>query len=225
MVIFQIIQDGNNWTWIINEYLQLACPWQSRTNTFGSKPSIAIEADPENFAILKQNWELNGQRFDLRHNAVYSKSGETVDFGGGKHEARAIQDNNTDANSHKIETLALRDLSSWIKQQNRKHLILKLDVEGVEIPALAGADSLLSSDPCVMYEDHAMDKTHEVSRYLKEEMGMQLFYSGKSNCRKIHHYDELDEIKRNPRVGYDFIAVRGSYWPSLIESLDYPTAK
>ncbi|MDJ0614879.1 MAG: FkbM family methyltransferase [Rhizobiaceae bacterium] len=191
------------------------------SDAFGKKPSIAVEADPGTFKMLQRNWELNGQRFEIKHNAVFDKSGEFVSFGGGKHEARSIQQGAIDDACNDVETIALDTLLPWIKKQKRKHLILKLDVEGVEIPALKGASKILKTNPCIMFEDHASDKSHEVSKFIMEELGMDVFYSDESGCREIHSYADIEDIKRNPRVGYDFIAAKGDFWPDLIRNLKY----
>ncbi len=191
------------------------------SQAYGQKPCIAIEADPTTFKMLERNWKLNNQRFELKHNAVFHKSGEWVSFGGGKHEARSIQEGASDEQCNDVETIALDTLKPWWKKQKAKHLVLKLDVEGVEIPALEGATSLLKSDPCIMFEDHASDKTHEVSKYMMEELGMTVFTSEERGCRELTSLDELTAIKRNPRVGYDFLAARGKFWPDLIRGLKY----
>lgn len=191
------------------------------SNACGKKSAIAIEADPDTFKMLERNWILNNQRFDLMHNAVFSKSGEWVDFGGGKHEARSIQEGKAVSDTSKVETIKLDDLAPWIDEQNCEHLVMKLDVEGVEIEALKGAGSLMKSDPCIMFEDHGADTTHEVSRFIKHELGMGIYFSDEEGCREIKSLDELADIKHNPRVGYDFLAARGDFWPELISNLKY----
>ena len=191
------------------------------SDAYGKKPCIAIEADPDTFKMLERNWHLNGQRFELKHNAVFHKSGEWVSFGGGKHEARSIQDNASDEKCNDVETIALDTLEPWIKNQGREQLILKLDVEGVEISALKGASKLLKKDPCILFEDHASDKKHEVSKFMMEELNMTVFTSEKNGCRRLTSLEEIEALKRNPRVGYDFIAARGDFWPDLIQELKY----
>jgi len=191
------------------------------SKAYGQKPCIAIEADPTTFKMLERNWKLNNKRFELKHNAVFDKSGEWVSFGGGKHEARSIQESVVDEQCHDVETIALDTLIPWIKKQKSENLILKLDVEGVEIPALKGARKLLRTNPCILFEDHASDKTHEVSKFMMEDLGMTIFYSDEHGCREMHSLDEISSIKRNPRVGYDFIAVNGDFWLDVVRGLKY----
>ena len=191
------------------------------SKAYGNKPSVAIEADPATFKALKLNAELNDNRFEVHHNAIYSKSGEMVNIHGDKHEARSILNDDGDCEDGNVETLALDDLTKWYKKQKSKALILKLDVEGVEIDALKGAAKLLNENTLVMFEDHAADKTHEVSAYLMEELGMRIFYSEKHGCRELKTLKDVAKVKINPRVGYDFIATKNDFWIKEIEGCKY----
>lgn len=191
------------------------------SKAYGEKPAIAIEADPNTFKILENNAELNQNRFEIRHNAIFSKSGEMVNIHGDKHEARSILDDEGNRGSGNVETLALDDLSTWLKHQKSEALILKLDVEGVEIDALKGATALLGQNILIMFEDHASDKTHEVSTYLMKELGMRIFYSEKHGCRELKSIEEVAKVKFNPRVGYDFVATKSNFWIERVENCKY----
>jgi len=191
------------------------------SKAYGNKPSIAIEADPATFKALEINAELNDNRFEIRHNAIYSKSGEMVNIHGDKHEARSILNDDGDREDGNVETVTLDDLSNWYKKQKSEALILKLDVEGVEIDALKGATKLLGKNTLVMFEDHAADKTHEVSKYLMNDLGMRIYYSEKHGCRELKTIEDVAKLKTNPRVGYDFIATKSDFWIKEIEACKY----
>lgn len=191
------------------------------SKAYGEKPAIAIEADPNTFKTLKHNAELNQNRFEIRHNAIYSKSGEMVNIHGDKHEARSILDEEGNRGDGNVETLALDDLSGWLNNQKTEALILKLDVEGVEIDALKGASALLNQNILIMFEDHASDKSHEVSEYLINELGMRIFYSEKHGCRELKTLKEIAKVKINPRVGYDFVATKSDFWIERVENCKY----
>ena len=190
-------------------------------DAYGNKPSIAIEADPGTFETLKKTARLNGDRFEARHNAVFSKSGEMVNIYGEKHEARSILDDHGNRADGNVETVALNDLQPWIKKQKKNAIVLKLDVEGVEIDAMKGAEDLLDQNLLVVFEDHASDKTHEISRYFMETLGMRVFRSEKNGCREISSLDDVAKIKTNPRVGYDFIASKSDIWLNKVAGLKY----
>ncbi len=178
------------------------------SDAYGNKSAISIEADPDTFSILQKNSENNNNRFETRHNAVFSKSGETVNLYGAKHEARSIIPDEGGTTGGMVETLALDD----IPKMGKKPIILKLDVEGVEIEAMKGARRLANTDCLVIFEDHGSDPTHEVSKYFLEDLKMKIFLSGENACREITSLDELAAIKKNSRVGYDFIATKSDFW-------------
>jgi len=191
------------------------------SDAYGNKPSYAIEADPDTFKHLEHNASLNDNRFEIHHKAVFSKSGELVNIHGDKHEARSILNDEGQSTSGNVETLALNDVKPWIKKQAAEKIILKLDVEGVEIDAMKGADELLKEDIVILFEDHGGDKTNETSQYFMEELGMKVFYSEKDGCREITSIKEIAKLKRNPRIGYDFIATKSEFWLEHINSAKY----
>ena len=195
---------------------------------YGSKTAIAIEADKNNYCRTVLNAELNGKRFEYRHNAVYSKSGEIVSLGGSKHEARSIIQNIPNENMEKVETLALNDLTGWLDNKgNQSPIVLKLDVEGVEIEAMKGADQLLKRDCLIIYEEHGSDKTHEVSRYMKDALGMRIFVGDENrvNMREIVDYADIDCLKTNKRKGYDIFASASELWIDRLQKLQLVSDK
>ena len=182
------------------------------SETYGKKPAISIEADPNTFLYLKRNAALNKNRFEIHHNAVFSKSGEMVNIYGHKHEARSILNADGKHSDGNVETLALNDLEPWVKAQNTERLVIKLDVEGVVIDALRGSGNLFEYNTLVMYEDHAKDKSSEVSDYIMTELGMNVFFSGPQGCKHIKSIDEVKKIKTNSHIGYDFVATNNENW-------------
>jgi FkbM family methyltransferase len=191
------------------------------SHQYGEKPVISIEASGSTFKLLKRNWELNNKRFEIQHNAVYSQSGKSVEISDDKHEARSIAGAQESKADNSVTTICLDELEDWYVKTKRKHLIIKLDVEGVEIDALQGAQSLLKLDPCIMFEDHGNDMAHTVATYLKNELEMRIFFSDKDGCRELFDLSEMNKIKKNPRNGYDFVAAKGDFWPDTILGLNY----
>ncbi len=188
---------------------------------YGNKPAIAIEADPNTFKILEQNANLNDNRFEVRHNAIFSKSGEMVNIHGDKHEARSILDDDGNRGDGNVETLALDDLDNWLKKQNKSAIFLKLDVEGVEIDAMKGATTLAKGNLLVSYEDHGNDKSNEISHYFLNDLKMRVFISEEKGCRELTTSKEIAEVKTNPRVGYDFVATKSDFWLEKVQNCKY----
>ncbi|EFL89990.1 FkbM family methyltransferase [Ahrensia sp. R2A130] len=190
----------------------------STSKTVGNKRTVAIEAHPVSAELSRRNAELNGNRFEVLHNAVFHTSGNTVRIGGGKHEARTILGDHDGAD---VETLALGDLVERLKLKKNQPVILKLDVEGVEIDAMKGAGALLDHPTMVVYEEHGNDPTHEVSAYLRDEMGMRLWRGGKegNNLREITSDAEIAAMKTNTSDGYDMFATRDDLWIERLEQI------
>jgi len=191
------------------------------SDEFGNKPAIAIEADPENYQKTVQNANLNGKRFDHCHNAVFNESGKQVTLFGAKHEAFSLRNEEGDHARAVVESLALNDLSGWLEQQGNPKSVLKLDVEGVEIDALKGAGKILENDCLVIYEEHGADTDHEISKYLKDQLGMRLYFGG-ADGKKLHEinsYDAITKLKTSKRVGYDLFATSSEFWIDRLQQL------
>ncbi len=191
------------------------------SDTYGNKPCIAIEADPGTFKILQQNASLNDDRFEILNRAIFSVSGQMVDMSGAKHEARSILGDSGEVLSGNVETVALDDLLDWVDAQKKDKVMLKLDVEGVEIDAMNGARELLKRNLVIMYEDHASDLAHETSKFFFELPGMRIFYPDGTTCEEMKSLDDIKNVKQNPRVGYDFVATSSPEW--LAEILALPS--
>ena len=154
---------------------------------------------------------LNGNRFQILHNAVFSESGEDVPVFGAKHEAFSIVKDDG-AVRGTVTTLAINDLTDWLKSTNRTNVMIKLDVEGAENAAIDGIGDLGGAEILLIYEDHGSDREHNVSKHLKEKHGYQIFYFHEGFAIEISDLTALDEIKTNRRYGYDLIATKSLYW-------------
>ena len=195
--------------------------WSVRVSgeDFGVKRAIAIEASGDSAKILKRNSAVNADRFAAYHRAISDVTGQIVTLHGGeKHEQRSIDPNQGVGGAlEKVETLKLDDIDGIA--DDGAPIIIKLDVEGVEIPALNGATKLLARETLIAYEEHGKDRTHEVSRALKEVYNMRLFaWSEKGGFTEIFDLDALDALKPNRRRGYDFFASASDKWANLLLS-------
>ena len=178
----------------------------------GGHRALAIEASADTAARIVHNAALNGGRFAMLHRAVSTKGGETVTLHGGpKHEQRSIDPGQGVGGAlETVETIALDDLAGELAEGP---VVIKLDVEGVEVAALRGARTLLSRDTVVAYEEHGKDRGHSVSHALKEEFGMRLFaWSKTGGFKEIDRLQTLDALKPSRRVGYDFFATASDRW-------------
>ena len=196
--------------------------WSGKVSSkrFGNRPAVAIELDPVNFGHLQSNAVLNGDRFRCLNLAVFDKDGETLSFYGRKHEARTVeQGEGTGKPLGEVRSATLDTIATEAGFDEHNTIVLKLDVEGVEINALKGAQSLLEKDVLVIYEDHGNDPSHTVSRYLAENCGMRLFAHDDKQFFELDTVADLSRLKTNRRKGYDFFATQSHFWLDRLAGL------
>lgn len=187
---------------------------------FGQHPAVAIELDPGTFAGLQVNALENGGRFECMNRAVFDKDGEHLKVFGDKHEARTVA--GTDAGAARGSSVLSSTLDRIVADagfQNHSKIVLKLDVEGVEIKALQGAAELLEKDVLLIYEDHGSDPDHEISRFLSGNEAMHIFGYLKGRFFEIKDLADLNSLKTNRRKGYDFFATRSQFWLDQLAGL------
>lgn len=184
---------------------------------YGSQQAIAIEASAANARRLRQNAKLNENRFRCVHAAVGGSGAGLVRIVGTKHEKLAtipVVEPAPDA----VEMLSLDRLVDTGVIDAQLPIVIKLDVEGVEIAALQGARSLLEAGCLVICEEHGSDRTHSVSRYLLETLKLSIVVFD-AIARKFCLLDDLamlDRIKRHAWVGYNVFATSNPAWTSRL---------
>ncbi len=190
------------------------------SQAFGSHPTVAIEASAATVVRLRRNAANNGDRFAVIHAAVSDRSGVAVAISGARHEARMIAAAGSAGEA--ATTLRLDDLLGHGGLAEAESVVVKLDVEGAEAAALAGADRLLAHDGLVIYEDHGSDRSHAVSHAMRAA-GMTLYRVDGAAVRPVGDIAELTAVKRRRRWGYEFFATRSPKWRRRLEGLKLAT--
>lgn len=189
--------------------------WSSRVSSqdAGAQRAIAIEASIESFDHTLRNRALNDNRFIAHHRAVSDRDGDelTIDSGS-KHEQRAVTvAASSAAGSETVISLSLAKLADVDPKAD--NIVLKLDIEGLEIPALKSANHWLEHNTLVIFEDHGSDTQHLTAKAFMDEFGLQVF-AGSADGRftRIVSLDQMTAIKSVRRKGYDFFATKSSFW-------------
>jgi FkbM family methyltransferase len=185
---------------------------------FGRQAALAIEASPKNTIWLEANAKLNGNRFRCLNAAIGQNAGGFVRITGHKHEAFGT----AAIDGREKGDVGVISLDSLIEDRQfdlRSPVIVKLDVEGVEIAALKGAERLLSLNSIVICEEHGSDRDHLVSRYLNSISSMKLYVWDPASARFIPvEGTSLDRIKRYAWVGYNVFATASPFWQARLLS-------
>lgn len=187
---------------------------------YGSHKAIAIEPSSQNFAKLKNNAAINGNRFEAMKCAIGAARG-TARLSGTKHEAFSIAGSAGDG-GEEVPVLALDNLLDEGKVSAGGKFLIKLDVEGVEIEAIKGGARLLQGDSVILCEEHGNDPHHTVSRYILEQTPLKLIvYDPRSNLLEtVTELSILDRIKVSTHVGYNVFGTASAFWQDRISALN-----
>lgn len=186
---------------------------------FGRQIALAIEASPKNARRLEANSKLNGNRFGYLNAAVGLLKGGFARITGKKHEAFstvAIEGREDDA----VEVISLDSLVADGYLDCSAPIVIKLDVEGVEIDVIRGGGRLLSGNAIIICEDHGSDRHHLVSRYLKSATSLRVYIFDPDVSRfvRVDDMSVLDRVKRYAWVGYNVFATSSPGWEARLLS-------
>ena len=192
---------------------------------YGSHKAIAIEPSSQNFAKLRNNAEINGNRFEVMKCAIGAARG-TARLSGTKHEAFSIA-GGADSGGEVVPVIALDNLIDDGKVSSGGKFLIKLDVEGVEIEAIKGGTRLLQGDSVLLCEEHGNDPNHTVSRYILEQTPLKLIvYDPRSNrLETVTELSILDRIKVSSHVGYNVFGTASAFWQDRISALNANAAR
>ena len=180
---------------------------------FGGQPTLAVESSPDNAKRLEANALLNGDRFQWLNAAIGDKVGGFARVTGARHEALGtlpLARNEPGS----VPTVSVDGLAAEGLIDASLPVVIKLDVEGVEIEALTGAKALMRRDCVVICEEHGSDRTHGVSRHLINELSLDVFMFDPDLGRfiRLEGIERLDRVKKHAWVGYNVFATSSALW-------------
>ena len=192
---------------------------------YGSHKAIAIEPSSQNFAKLKNNAEINRNRFEVMKCAIGAARG-TARLSGTKHEAFSIA-GGAGSGGEEVPVIALDNLLDDGRISAQGKYLIKLDVEGVEVEAIKGGTRLLQGDSVLLCEEHGNDPNHTVSRYILDQTPLKLIvYDPRSNrLETVTELSILDRIKVSTHVGYNVFGTASAFWQNRIDALNANAAR
>jgi FkbM family methyltransferase len=187
---------------------------------------VAVEASPETFHRLTDNIALNGGDVTAVRAALWGQDGVLLSITGHhlSHAAASVCERDGDAGrdgwrSFDVTSVTVDSLVARYCAGTAGPVVVKLDVEGAEIPAVEGARRTLAErDVVFLFEDHGQDPTCKVSRHLMES-GMVVMSPGRPRPMEIR---EIAAVKTDPTRGYNFAACRPG--APFAEALGRPAA-
>lgn len=178
---------------------------------FGEKKVVAVEVDTSNFKSLKRNQELNDWRFETIQNGILDVDETYIEVSDGHHSTRHIvSSRNEEAVNPSGEAITSKTIKTIVNEffDPVLPLVVKLDVEGVEIEAVKGAYGL-DFDNCVfIYEEHGKDKNHATTKALMEDLNFECYFIlDTGDLIPVYDLRVLDKLKKNKFRGYNSIAI------------------
>jgi FkbM family methyltransferase len=181
------------------------------SDKLGSHSVLSIEASQKTYQILKENCQLNQDRFSIKYAAISSDSGQSVwiEDPTGHAGAHIAADTENRPNVPAVLTTTLDDVISDHFKGVPPRLLVKLDVEGQEINALSAASQILTSDVLFYYEDHGNEPNSKVTQFILEELGLLVFYCPPAGRLKpILTTADASGVKLRKSYGYNFFACK-----------------
>ena len=177
------------------------------------KEIFVIEPDKLNISFLKLNLSDNFVQVNLFQNAVYTIDEASVNFGGSaNHTDLHITENKSD---NFVQTISLETLISKANKKNK--IIIKLDIEGMELDVLKKSEFILNQIDTLIYEDHGSDMSHKVTQYLLSRKMIIFYFDGKTFIH-ILNTKQLDYIKKQKTKGYNFFSIPSEKVEKLISN-------
>lgn len=176
---------------------------------------VAIEASPQTYTKLDVNNRLSGSRFHTINRALSDHVGDILPFVVSVGHAAAHLANSKEELQEKgilttnVETTTIDEVvKSAPLDLGGIPLLIKLDVEGAEIAALRGAETTIEThNTIIIFECHGSDRNCSVTSYLLQDGRFNL-YKLERSPKKITSIEEVLALKKDPRKGYNFVAVK-----------------
>jgi FkbM family methyltransferase len=188
--------------------------------------TLAFEASPPQFDELRQNAELNEDRFEAILGAIWSRTGEplVIMTHDRRHAGDSVVNRREKAGQPgyracRIESITIDSVCEKYVSSPDARIVIKLDVEDAEIPALVGARGVLRTrEVVVLYEDHGKDSSCRISVHFINNLEFDVFYCDATNTlRRMNSVADVRNIKSDASKGYNFCACgRGSIFSKLL---------
>ncbi|MCY3770101.1 MAG: FkbM family methyltransferase [Gammaproteobacteria bacterium] len=182
------------------------------SRSFQGKQAIAVEPVRRNYRMLRENNRINRHRFTPVRAAVARQAGKTVRVhthpGSLANEGATLlpQPPRPESESEPVPTISIDQLAGQYARAGQP-IVVKLDVEGMEVEAVRGAVEVLKRDCLLIYEDHGSDAACRISRHLLG-LGMSVAHLEFGDLHPVCSLEDVRDIKTRANKGYNLFAYR-----------------
>lgn len=194
----------------------------------GAHRVLAVEASPTTLQGLRRNVAACPGLIEVHARAIAERSDEEMTlFERGSHAGASLHNQwlgnaRPLSGTFAVRTISIDDLIARSAPTISGPVLIKLDVEGVEIEALKGAAHTLSGDSLVIFEEYGEDRECRVAAYVLDEPGLEVFFMTDDGVLEpIRSVDQVRRLKKHRKRGYNLIASRRdtSFYPRLTAAL------
>jgi FkbM family methyltransferase len=175
--------------------------WTARASSgrYGQHLTLAVEPAEQCLSILRGNIGSGGP-VHVYPNAIDEESGRRLNLYGHRHAGMSIDSGWYGASekvANQVETITIDDLLEREQiDPVTTPLIIKLDVEAVELRALKGASRAIAGQSVIYIEDADAGEASAALRYLVDKNSCVLFYFENGRLRQLTSYAEIAALKR-----------------------------
>jgi len=201
--------------------------WSTRVGAslYGNHRTIAIEPSELCFKILTRN--TGGLPVVSHRRAMDQRSGERVLLFGDRHAGFSINRDWHGASEqtvNEVESVSIDDLlCTEGALSDETPVLVKLDVEGVELRALVGAQRTINGPSLFVIEENSAPARGEALRYSSEDLGMTLFAVEDGRLVELIAAGELAACKARHRCAglsaLNIVATKSQFWLGKLRSL------
>ena len=184
------------------------------SHPFGAHRVIAIEALTSTFRWLERNVTLNARDIKTVRAAVTERPNERkIIYERGRHAGASLDEawlgnDRPLSQTEPVETVSLDALLENNPEFAQRPRIIKLDIEGEEVNALAGGRTALSQDAMVIYEEYGEEIECKTTKFILDSFSLRVFFvDDRKRVLNIQTIDQVRMIKTHRTRGYNFVAV------------------
>ncbi|MEQ9144742.1 MAG: FkbM family methyltransferase [Parvibaculaceae bacterium] len=194
--------------------------WSTRVaaGVYGPHKVIAVEASSYCHDGLKEN--MKGKDASLHHRAIDDTSGKTIPLFGERHAGFSIDETWLGSSGKQVDEVVSITIDDLLDEEKidcaQQPVIVKLDVEGVELRALKGASRTIAGNAIFIIEDADRDAPSAAIRYALDELGMCIIHVDRDRFVELSTLEDLQRVKaqqsRIQTTGLNLLATKSPYW-------------
>ena len=168
-----------------------------------------VEPNPEILSNLEQNLKLNGFKGEIIQKALAKESDKTVELHVDRNNVAggSLLSSNHEETIFYVQTISINEVLKPFSNSD-KLIVVKMDIEGVELEVFKESSQLGKQNIIYIYEDHGSDSSSKTTNYLLSTEKFHIWLL-RPNLPPlfISRISTLNSNKLSKNIGYNMLAV------------------